>query len=56
MSKTNDTWKFGHVMATIHNSEASLEVHELKDDELNLVSGGGTVTAGWDLKQNKKTG
>lgn len=24
----------------MHNSEASLEVHELKDDELAMVSGG----------------
>jgi hypothetical protein len=28
---------------TMHNSEASLEVHELKDDELAMVSGGVTI-------------
>jgi hypothetical protein len=28
---------------TMHNSEASLEVHELKDDEIVMVTGGVTV-------------
>ena len=28
---------------TAHNSEASLEVHELKDEELAMVTGGVTI-------------
>ena len=28
---------------TAHNSEASLEVHELKDEELDAVTGGVTI-------------
>ena len=38
-------------MTTMHNSEASIEVRELKDelrdDELDVVTGG------WDLVNNK---
>jgi hypothetical protein len=29
--------------STMHNSEASLEVHELKDEELAMVTGGVTI-------------
>lgn len=45
---------------TRHNSDASAEVRELKDDELDLVSGGkqkpdgtaaGNVAAKWNVAQ-----
>ena len=44
-----------------HNSETALEVHELTDAELDIVSGGtsggtagGTVTAKWDIVVMKR--